>query len=230
MRIAAVGLEVFPLGKIALLDERLDKLKGILHSPKVTTIQMEFLDSTHTKDADGILCEKNSKLDLVISDLEIIESNLMTQQDKDLFLRCKESLEKDIILSEIPFTKEEKIFLLNFNLITLKPITFVDKENLASYQEIAHNVFISLGMISFFTANERELRAWGILKGTTVYEASSLIHSDIQRGFIKAEVINYAELVKAGGLNVARTRGLMRLEDKTYVVKDGDLIQIRFSR
>jgi ribosome-binding ATPase YchF (GTP1/OBG family) len=230
VKIAVVGLEDFPLGKISFLDERLDKLKDILHSPKVTAIQMEFLDSTHAKGADGILCEKNSKLDLVISDLEIIESNLNNQQNKDLFLRCKESLEKDIILNEIPFTNEERSLLLNFNLTTIKPITFVDKKNLAPYQEIARNVFINLGMISFFTANERELRAWEILKGTTVYEASGLIHSDIQRGFIKAEVINYAELIKAGGLNVARTKGLMRLEDKTYVVKDADLIQIRFSR
>jgi len=111
----------------------------------------------------------------------------------------------------------------------LKPILLVDKENLPPIPEIMRSIFSTCGMISFFTVNERELRAWQIRKGTTIYEAAGSIHSDIQRGFIKAEVIGYEDLVKSGGINQARSKGLVRLEDKSYIVKDGDLIQIRFN-
>lgn len=228
MKIAVVGFD-FPLGKKNFIDERLEKLKDIFHSPKVTYIQIEFCDATCIKEAEGILCEKEAKLDLIIDDLEIIEPRASAEENKDLFLRCKESLEKEIILNEVPFSDEERKILLNLNLITLKSITFVDKENLAPILKIMHEVYTNCGILSFFTVNEKELRAWSIKKGTTVYEAAGLIHSDIQRGFIKAEVVGFEELIKAGGLNQARGKGLVRLEDKGYVVRDGDLIQIRFN-
>lgn len=229
MKIVVVGID-FPLGKRNLPDDRVDKLKDLLHSPKVTYIQIEFQDDSHTRDCDGILCEEKSRLDLIISDLEIIEARLANEQNKDLFLRCKEALEKEILLNEVPFSDEEKKILLNLNLVTLKPATLVDKENLASIPQIIRAVFAGCGMISFFTANERELRAWPLKKGTTVFEAAGFIHSDIQRGFIKAEVVGFEDLIKSGGLNSAKSKGLVKLEDKGYVVKDADLIQIRFSR
>ncbi|MCM8780431.1 MAG: DUF933 domain-containing protein [Candidatus Omnitrophica bacterium] len=228
MKIAVLGLD-FPLGKRAIPDERLERLKEIFHTPKVTDIQMEFMDSTHLKEVLGIICEKDSKLDLILGDLEVVESNISNNKNSELFLRCKEALEKEIFLNEVPFDEEERAILLNANLVTLKPTLIVNRENLPSIPEIARSIYTNCGMISFFTVNERELRAWSIKAGTTVHEAAGYIHSDIRRGFIKAEVISYADLIKAGGLNQARSKGLLRLEDKGYVVKDGDLIQIRFS-
>lgn len=228
MKIAVLGVD-FPLGKRNLPDERLDRLKEILHSPKVTSIQIDFHDSTQIKDSDGILCEEKSKLDLILADLEIMENRLTGEQDKDLFLRCKGALEKEIILNEVPLSDEEKKILLNLNLVTLRPITLVNKDNLPPIPEIIRLVYAGCVMISFFTVNERELRAWSIKKGVSVFEAAGSIHSDIQRGFIKAEVINFEDLIKSGGLNQAKGKGLVRLEDKGYIVKDGDLIQIRFN-
>lgn len=228
MKIAVLGID-FPLGKKNLSDDRLDKLKDIFHSPKVSYIQINFEDSTHIKDADGILCDKDTKLDLILEDLEIIENRIAEEQNKDLFLRAKEALEKEIILSEVPFSEEERKILLNFNLITLKPTIFIDKENLTPAPDIIRSVYTNCGMLSFFTVNERELRAWSIKKGVSVYEAAGIIHSDIQRGFIKAEVVGYEDLIKSGGLNQARGKGLVKLEDKGYIVRDGDLIQIRFN-
>jgi len=228
MDIAIVGID-FPLGKKNFTDDRLDRLKNIFHSPKITYIQINFEDDTHTKEADGIICEEKSKLDLVIFDLEIMENHLNDEENKDLILRCKEALEREITLNEVPLTDEEKKILLNLNLVTLKPVTLVDKENLAPIPEIIRLVFSNCGMISFFTVNERELRAWAIKKGTPVFEAAGSIHSDIQRGFIKAEVVGYEDLIESGGLNQAKGKGLVKLEDKGYIVKDGDLIQIRFN-
>ncbi|NOY64142.1 MAG: redox-regulated ATPase YchF, partial [Nitrospirae bacterium] len=86
-----------------------------------------------------------------------------------------------------------------------------------------------LGLISFLTVGKNEVRAWTIRKGTTAYMAAGKIHSDIQRGFIKAEVISYDDFIEAGSMAVARERGLLRLEGKDYIVQDGDIINFRFN-
>jgi len=228
MKIAVAGID-FPLGKKPIADERLERLKEIVHSLKITPIQIEFVDADNLRDCDGVLCEGASKLDLVLSDLEIFETKLASEPENPLFTRCKESLEKEIILSEVPFEEADKKILSGLNLVTLKPIAFVKKGDLPSVPEITKLVFADCGFISFFTANEKELRAWQIKKQTTIYEAAGCIHSDLQRGFIKAEVVNYEDLVKAGSLNQAKAKGLVQLVDREYIVRDGDLVQIKFN-
>lgn len=86
-----------------------------------------------------------------------------------------------------------------------------------------------LGYISFFTVGPDEVRAWTIRKGATALKAAGAIHSDLERGFIRAEVVTYDDLLRAGGLVEARRQGLLRLEGRTYVVKDGDVITILFN-
>lgn len=86
-----------------------------------------------------------------------------------------------------------------------------------------------LGLMSFLTAGETETRAWTIKKGTKAPQAAGKIHTDFERGFIKAEVINYQELLDMGSLSAARDKGLVRMEGKEYVVRDGDVILFRFN-
>lgn len=86
-----------------------------------------------------------------------------------------------------------------------------------------------LGIHSFFTVGEDEVRAWTIPVGAPAVEAAGTIHSDLARGFIRAEVIAYKDLIEAGGLPAARQRGLLRLEGKEYVVQNGDILNIRFN-
>ncbi|MDO4809094.1 MAG: redox-regulated ATPase YchF [Eubacteriales bacterium] len=86
-----------------------------------------------------------------------------------------------------------------------------------------------LGLMSFLTAGEKETRAWTIKKGTKAPQAAGKIHSDFERGFIKAEVINYRDLLDCGSLAAAKEKGLVRIEGKEYVVKDGDTIIFRFN-
>lgn len=86
-----------------------------------------------------------------------------------------------------------------------------------------------LGQISFFTVGEDECRAWTIRAGSTAVEAAGEIHSDLQKGFIRAEVVKYEDLIAAGGLAEARNRGTLKLEGKEYVVRDGDIVHIRHS-
>src|SRR5687767_6148317 len=86
-----------------------------------------------------------------------------------------------------------------------------------------------LGLISFLTAGEDECRAWTIRRGTRAQLAAGAIHSDIERGFIRAEVVAFDDLVAAGSLAACREKGTLRLEGKEYTVRDGDVINFRFN-
>ena len=86
-----------------------------------------------------------------------------------------------------------------------------------------------LGLISYLTAGEQEVRAWTIVNGTKAPQAAGKIHTDFEKGFIKAEVISYDELVKNGSILQAKEKGLVRIEGKEYVVKDGDVMLFRFN-
>jgi len=86
-----------------------------------------------------------------------------------------------------------------------------------------------LDLVTFLTTGEDESRAWEVRRGATAPEAAGRIHSDLQRGFIRAEVIGYDELVAAGGWDAAKGKGLLRAEGKSYVVREGDVLHVRFN-
>jgi hypothetical protein len=86
-----------------------------------------------------------------------------------------------------------------------------------------------LGLISYLTAGPKEVRAWTITKGTKAPQAAGKIHSDFERGFIRAEIVSFEDLVKCGSMNAAKEKGLVRSEGKEYVVEDGDVVLFRFN-
>lgn len=86
-----------------------------------------------------------------------------------------------------------------------------------------------LGLVTFFTANEKEARAWTVKNGTRAPQAAGKVHSDMEKGFIAAEVVHYSDLVSAGAYSKAREKGILHAEGKNYVVQDGDLVLVRFS-
>jgi GTP-binding protein YchF len=89
--------------------------------------------------------------------------------------------------------------------------------------------FHTLGLMSFLTAGEKQVRAWTIHQNTTAPKAAGEIHTDMERGFIRAEIISYADLVGCGSMNAAREKGLVRLEGKEYVMQEGDVVNFRFN-
>jgi len=95
--------------------------------------------------------------------------------------------------------------------------------------KLIRSAYHTLGLISYFTAGEKEARAWTIRNGAKAPEAASAIHSDLERGFIRAEVIAYNEMISAGSHAAAREKGKARLEGKEYVVQDGDVVLFRFN-
>jgi hypothetical protein len=99
----------------------------------------------------------------------------------------------------------------------------------SALEEVVRRLRDALDLISFFTAGEKETRAWTLRRGSTALDAAESIHSDIARGFIRCEVIDWADLVAAGSHAEASRQGLQRLEGKTYVIRDGDVLNIRFN-
>ena len=99
----------------------------------------------------------------------------------------------------------------------------------SALKDVARRIFEAADLVTFFTAGEKETRAWTLQQGLTALDAAASIHSDIAQGFIRAEVIRWDDLVEAGSHAEAAKRGLQRLEGKSYVVEDGDVLNIRFS-
>jgi len=103
------------------------------------------------------------------------------------------------------------------------------REGPSALDEVVRRLFEALGLITFFTAGEKEARGWTLRRGQTALEAAASIHTDIARGFIRCEVVRWDDLVSSKGYAEAARRGLQRLEGKTYEVQDGDVLTVRFN-
>jgi ribosome-binding ATPase YchF (GTP1/OBG family) len=229
MKVAVFNLEGFSLGKEDVDDERLDPLREIFNSKKITPVQIEFVAIENIKDAEVLLSLECQKTDLILSDLDYVQDRLTKEipaEEKTLFSKAKEILEKEEFLSQ-RLTKEELKVLKGFPLLTMLPVYVIKNTEDLEDPEIFKKIYYSSDRICFFTAGEKEARAWSIHKGETAYEAAGCIHSDIKQGFIRAEVTTLDELFKAGHYNQLRNEGKIRLEGKEYIVKDGDLILFR---
>ena len=134
-------------------------------------------------------------------------------EDAEVFVICAQIEQELAELSD----EEKEEFLADLGVTS----SGLDKLVAASYS--------LLGLISFLTAGEDECRAWTIKKGTKAPQAAGKIHTDFERGFIKAEVVNYQDLLDNGSLAAAREKGIVGMEGKEYVVKDGDVILFRFN-
>ena len=113
--------------------------------------------------------------------------------------------------------EEKELFLSDLNL------------NESGLSRIIKTGYSLLGLISFLTAGPQEVRAWTITKGTKAPQAAGKIHTDFEKGFIRAEVVSFDDLVKCGGMTGAKEKGLVRLEGKEYVMQDGDVVLFRFN-
>ncbi|HYK20202.1 MAG TPA: redox-regulated ATPase YchF [Pyrinomonadaceae bacterium] len=123
---------------------------------------------------------------------------------------------------------------LEADLVALPPDERVDYlkslgVSTSGVDQLIKSAYHLLGLMSFLTAGEKEVRAWTIPQGTRAQTAAGVIHSDIERGFIRAEIINYHDLIAAGSYAAAREKGLLRLEGKDYLMQEGDVVHFRFN-
>jgi GTP-binding protein YchF len=234
------------------------------------------------------------RTEFLFSDLAIVENRIerLAKQkgkvdkaqeiEKKLLERCREVLEGEKRIADLPLDEEERKILRGFQFLTMKPLVValnVSEADLPRAAEVVapiaaridgplvHTTFLCapiekeiselgpedarafmddlglpesaadriirscyelLGLISFLTMGDDECRAWTIRKGTHAQQAAGTIHSDLERGFIRAEVIRYEDFVAHGSHAHCREKGLVRLEGKEYVVQDGDILNIRF--
>jgi GTP-binding protein YchF len=138
---------------------------------------------------------------------------LAKEEASEVFVVCAK-IEEEISLLE---DDEKDMFLEELGLNS----SGLDKLIKASYS--------LLGLISYLTAGEKETRAWTIVNGTKAPGAAGKIHTDFEKGFIRAEIVSYDDLIASGSYSVAKEKGLVRLEGKEYIVKDGDIILFRFN-
>jgi GTP-binding protein YchF len=123
---------------------------------------------------------------------------------------------------------------LEADLVALPPeerVDYLKSLNISTsgVDQLIKSAYHLLGLMSFLTAGEKEVRAWTIPQGTRAQAAAGTIHSDIERGFIRAEIVSYDELIKAGSYAAAREKGLLRLEGKDYIMQEGDVVHFRFN-
>jgi hypothetical protein len=236
-------------------------------------------------------------LELILADIETIERRLERSrknlksgdkkiaQEVAVLEKVREALYADKPARSVELTDEERPFLRDLHLLTMKPVLYVanvgedeaadasanpyvrevrdyaaaegaeviaicakveaeiaeldDEEKELFLQELGlresglnrliRAAYRLLGLYTYFTAGEQEVRAWTIRKGTKAPQAAGVIHSDFERGFIRAEVVAYEDLIAAGSMAAARDRGMLRLEGKEYVVQDGDVMHFRFN-
>jgi len=123
---------------------------------------------------------------------------------------------------------------LEADLVALPPDERVDylkslNVDTSGVDQLIKSAYHLLGLMSFLTAGEKEVRAWTIPQGTRAQTAAGTIHSDIERGFIRAETVSYNDLIAAGSYATAREKGLLRLEGKDYIMQEGDIVNFRFN-
>ena len=154
--------------------------------------------------------------------------------------KVKKHLEEFKLLKTLDLTDDEKQILKNYQLLTLKPMIFaanVAEDDLATgnkyvdlVREFAKGIgFKLLGLQTYFTAGVKEVRAWTIRIGDTAPKAAGEIHTDFEKGFIRAKVVSYDDFIKYSGWKGSQENGVLRLEGKEYIVHDGDLMEFLFN-
>lgn len=234
MKIGVLGTDIFVQGKTNIIDERIKILKQLFNSAKEVYIQVDILtEEAKILEADGIIALESAKLDLIVHDMEFMETRLSRctdENEKNLLNKFREQLDKEGFLIDLSLSEGEKEIISSYSLWSIKPVFLVKEEDLEDRNKLLLSAYAHFGYISFFTAGEKDAHGWSIKKGTTAYEAAGSIHTDIQRGFIRAEVVNFQDLVNDGGLSKARANNHLRLEMKDYIVQDGDYLLIRTNK
>lgn len=233
MKISVFSAAPIQLGKHNVKDIRLDQIDKLSKSKKKIYIQVELVGEDLAFDADSIIVPSDLRTDLILKDLEFVETRLSRATDAPeiaLLNKLKGVLEKEEFIFNAGLSEEEKKLSTGYSLLTNKPVIVAKQEELEDIDSLLFRAVEESGFISFFTTGEKDTRAWLIKKGITAWEAAGVVHSDIQKGFIRAEIISFSDFIQAGSENQAKQAGKLRLEQKDYVMQDTDLVNFRFNK
>ena len=233
MKLALFGISDIKVGKHNLKDPRLDQADKLVQADKKVNAQVEVLGEDQLLDAHAILASTESKADLILKDLEFVETRLgRGPQDAERVVleKMKTLLENERFIFDAGLTAQELEAVIAHSFITNKPIVVASPEELREPETLLLRAFKEAGYICFLTVGGKENRAWPIRKGFSAWEAAGTVHTDMQKGFIRAEVIGFADFIEAGGETQAKRAGKQRLETKQYIVQDYDLLNFRFNK
>ena len=230
MKLALFGISDIPLGKRNLKDPRLDQANKLVEAQKKVYAQVDLLGADAILDAHAILATADSRADLILHDLEFIETRLGREPapaERAVLEKIQRALEAEQFVAQVTLNEEERQAITTHGFHTHKPVVVATTEELANPDLLMLRAFKDCGYISFLTVGGKENRAWPIRAGSTAWEAAGSIHSDIQKGFIRAEIIGFADFAANGGETGAKRAGKQRLETKNYIMQDFDVTNFR---
>ena len=233
MKLSLFGLSSFPQGKRNIKDPRLDEADKLVEAQKKTYAQADVVEEKELLTADAILTTRPTLSDLLMKDLDAVETRLNRdpgEAEKAVLQKLADALMSEKPVSAIGLTADELKAISAHNFYSNKPVVVAEEAELAGPDALLVRAFKESGYLSFLTVGGKENRAWPIRAGVTAWEAAGTIHTDIQKGFIRAEIISFADFVEAGGETQAKRAGKQRLELKTYVVQDYDVVNFRFNK
>ena len=239
--IETINLELV-FADLETVEKRIDRASKLIKGDK--KYQLEF--DTWKKVRDALQNGKPARsLEYTDEELEIVRDGFLLTMKPILYVA---NVSEDQLLDENDanvnsvkeYAKQDKAEVIKLCVKIEEELSSLDgndkKEMLealgleeSGLDKVIKASYDLLGLMSFLTAGEPEVRAWTIKKGTKAPQAAGKIHSDIERGFIKAEVVSYDDLIREGSMVAAKEKGLVRSEGKEYVVKDGDVILFRFN-
>ncbi|MDD4046110.1 MAG: redox-regulated ATPase YchF [Sedimentibacter sp.] len=240
--IEIIELELI-LADLEVMSKRLDKLSKMVKNDKTLQLELELVQRI----VEGLENEKQARyLSYTIEELKLLKTfNLITSKPVLYVANVDESYLSDPSGNEYVDIVKKHALQDNSEVIVIcgkieEEISMLEEDEKKEFLEemglaesgLDQLVRISydlLGLISFFTTGPIESKAWTIVKGTKAPQAAGKIHSDIERGFIRAEVTKYDDVLNLGTMLAAKEKGLMRLEGKEYVMEDGDIVLFRFN-
>ncbi|NCW46979.1 MAG: redox-regulated ATPase YchF [Actinobacteria bacterium] len=223
------------LADLQTLEKAIPRVEKEARQAKERQVVLDAMREAEKVLADGKLLF-GSKVDLaLLKELGLLTAkpflyvfNVDAKELGDLDLRAK--LQQLVAPAEAIFldakTESELAELDDAEALELLKSIGLDEPGLSTLARVGFN---TLGLQTYLTAGEKEARAWTIHKGDTAPMAAGVIHTDFQKGFIKAEIISFDDLVAAGSMTEARSRGKVRMEGKDYVMQDGDVVEFRFN-
>ena len=240
--IETINLELI-LADIETVNKRIEKAQKMLKADKKYQLELDLLNKIKENLENGKTAralEYNEEEQKIVKDMYLLtnkpiiyvanisENQIENCENDENVLKVKEHAEKEN--SEVvPLCVkiEEEISTLENE----EKKEFLEALGLeeSGLDKLIKKSYKLLGLISFLTAGEPEVRAWTIKEGTKAPQAAGKIHTDIERGFIKAEIVSYEDLIREGSMNLAKEKGLVRLEGKDYIMKDGDVVLFKFN-
>ncbi len=241
--IETINLELI-LSDVEIIDRRIDRVKKAMKGDKTLATELELLERVKAQMEDG---KPARSLDYTKEEAEIIKDVALISLKPVLYAAnlaegdFQDGVDNNKYYNIVKeYAKEEKSEVIPVSARIEEEVSQLESEEKAMFLEelgmsesgldrLIKASYRLLGLISYLTAGEPEVRAWTITEGTKAPQAAGKIHSDFERGFIRAEVVHYDDLMELGSMNAAKEKGLVRSEGKEYVMKDGDIVLFRFN-